>query len=34
LNKLNNLVSLTDTRLRILEDEADALKHVAVLNDI
>ena len=34
LTKLNNSVPSANTRLRLSEDEADALKHVAVLNDI
>jgi hypothetical protein len=30
-NNFNNFVTLAGTRLRLSEDEADALKHVAVL---
>jgi hypothetical protein len=29
-NKYNNFVTLTSTRLRLTEDDADASKHVAV----
>ena len=30
-NKFNNLVTLANTSLRLSEDDADAMKHVAVL---